>query len=114
MRILAFAVALFISGAAFAGEPVTFVITASTSVAYSTTAVTAPQTGLGTQTRVVRLVCTTDCFFAVSHPFTTLATSAPVFLPGGSVEYFRVSPGNTILVIRSTANGSLHIAELSR
>ncbi|KKM64159.1 hypothetical protein LCGC14_1504140 [marine sediment metagenome] len=112
MRIAAFIAVLFIAGAAKAHE--TYFITASTVLSYSVTAVTAPHPGVGSQTRRVRLVCTSDCFVAISHAFTTLATSSPTYLPLDKPEVFRIEPGNTILVIKDTADGDLHISELSK
>ena len=113
MRKLIAAVAvLLITGGVYAGEAVTFIITAYERVATSSSEATSA--AFNSQTEVVRLVCTTDCFVAVSHQFTTSATTSPAFLPGGSVEYFRVRGGNTIVFIRSTSSGVLYISVLYR
>lgn len=62
----------------------------------------------------VRLVCSADCFIAVSGPFTTIATSVAVYLPLDKPELFRLRQGDTIIVVRDTANGVLYITEMSR
>lgn len=61
---------------------------------------------------VVRLVATQDCH--VSFGLNPTATAGHMFMPAGSVEYFKISENLTkIAVIRSTSNGYLYITKMS-
>ena len=61
-------------------------------------------------TTCVRLVSTTDCFFAIGS--TPTATTSSCFLPANVVEYVRVI-GNSdkVAVLQSTSSGTLYVSE---
>ena len=76
------------------------------------TASAANSSAISAQCRYVRLYATTDCHISISNPAVT-ATAAMTPLQAKDFEYYKVSPGNIISVIRSSGNGSLYISELS-
>ena len=76
------------------------------------TASAANGSAISAQCRYVRLYATTDCHISISNPAVT-ATAAMTPLQAKDFEYYKVSPGNIISVIRSSGNGSLYISELS-
>ncbi len=59
---------------------------------------------------IVRLYSTTNCYIKIGQGSQT-ATSAYMFLPASTVEYFAIAPGDFIGVIRATADGTLYITE---
>lgn len=65
----------------------------------------------GATTTVVRAVATTHCLLTFGPPGTT-ADAAGHHLPAYTPEYFRVVPGETIAVTRSTSDGTLHLSEM--
>jgi len=76
------------------------------------TASAANSSAISGQCRYVRLYATTDCHISISNPAVT-ATAAMTPLQAKDFEYYKVSPGNIISVIRSSGNGSLYISELT-
>ena len=76
------------------------------------TASAAKSSAISAQCRYVRLYATTDCHISISNPAVT-ATAAMTPLQAKDFEYYKVSPGNIISVIRSSGNGSLYISELT-
>jgi hypothetical protein len=79
------------------------------SVAYSATAGTIANP-VGSQTYKVRVVCTSDAFVRVDDNPT--ATASDALLPGGSPEYFTITPGMKVSAIQSTAAGMLYVTEI--
>lgn len=72
--------------------------------------VSAQSTALSSTATIVRLFATQDCYVRISlNP--TASNSNSLFLPGGIVEYFGVSPLHKIAAIRSSADGVLYITE---
>lgn len=61
----------------------------------------------GNNTRVVRIVSTTDCHYAMG----VTATTASTFLPATMVEYVSVRGGDTIQFIENSAGGTAYISE---
>ena len=58
----------------------------------------------------MRLFCTQDAYVAFgANP--TANTTSSMFLPGGIIEYYGVTPSTKIAVIQSTAAGTLYITE---
>jgi len=57
---------------------------------------------------VVRLVSTVDCFI-VFGAATPTATTAGLFLPASTPEYFSFTSGQEVAVIQSSASGSLYV-----
>ena len=76
------------------------------------TASAANSSAISAQCRYERLYATTDCHISISNPAVT-ATAAMTPLQAKDFEYYKVSPGNIISVIRSSGNGSLYISELT-
>jgi hypothetical protein len=76
-------------------------------VAYTGSA--AASNAFAANTKVVRVVATTDCFFAISANPT--ATTSNVYLPAGAVEYVRVNPSDKISAIRRSQDGTLYVTE---
>lgn len=74
------------------------------------TAASAQSAALGALTNVVRLVPDQDCFVLMGdNP--TAASATSIRLIANQVEWFGVTPGQRIAVIRSTADGTLRIEE---
>lgn len=66
-------------------------------------------TAFSANTRIIRVVSTTDCFIAIgSNP---TATSSSTFVPFGSVEYFKVAGAVKLAAIKSTTAGVIYITE---
>jgi hypothetical protein len=69
----------------------------------------------GTNTFEVRIVSTTNCHVNIGQNPTAAATDNNAFyLPAGVVEYFHVSPGQRLAVIRDTADGVMTVSEMTR
>ena len=66
-------------------------------------------TATSLNTRIVRLVCTTDCHIAIGADPT--ATTSSTFLPAYSVEYFKLVGGDKIAAIKATSAGALFVTE---
>jgi hypothetical protein len=66
------------------------------------------------QTTVVRIVATTNC--NIRFGANPTATVANLYLPAGVVEYFRVTPGDKVAVIKFTGSsaGSLFVTEMTQ
>jgi hypothetical protein len=69
--------------------------------------------GSATNCLLIRLVADTDCFVNTGINPVVTATSG-VFMPAGSVEYFKYEPGWKIAVIQKSGPGNLFITEMSR
>lgn len=80
-------------------------------VNYTGTVGTASQ-AVGAQSRSVRVMCTSDCFFAFPVTPIVAAATRPIFLPASKPEYFKVSPGTYGYVIRDVQSGTLYITEV--
>jgi hypothetical protein len=80
------------------------------SAAYTGTAGTITNV-VGSETYIVRVVCTTDAFVKIDNSPT--ATTADTFLPANSPEYFTITPGQKVSAIQSTASGTLYVTEIS-
>jgi hypothetical protein len=72
----------------------------------------ANSSAISAQVRYVRLYATTDCFITIGNPAVT-ATNAATPIAAKDYEIFKVAPGNIISAIRSSADGSLYISELT-
>lgn len=78
--------------------------------AYTTTAGTITN-AVGSQTRAVRVVVTSAAHIAIGTAPT--ATTADVYLPADTPEYFQISPGEKVSAIQVSAGGNLHVTELT-
>ena len=77
----------------------------------SYTAVAAQSGAISENIRVVRLVCTTDCY--VLFGTNPTATAADMILLAGVPEYFEVENGIKISAIRYNTDGTLNITEMA-
>ena len=66
-------------------------------------------TAFSANTRIIRVVATTDCFIAVGANPT--ATTTSTYIPFGSVEYFKVAGAVKVAAIKLTSAGTLYITE---
>jgi hypothetical protein len=80
-----------------------------TSQTVAFTATSAQSTAVGTSTRIVRLVATQPCFFAIGTNPT--ATTSGVYLPAGVVQYVSITGGHKVAAIQASAGGSLYVTE---
>lgn len=108
--------ALFVALLAFpagAAEIYTPITTHSLAATGTSQAIT---TNFQAQSRVMRIHAVENIFFAIAASGAPLlATSATgTFLPKDTTEYFRVTPGVGIAVIRDTVTGQVYITELGK
>lgn len=79
-------------------------------VAYTGTAGTI-STAVGSQTRIVRLVVTSNAYVAFGASPT--ATTSDMYMPANVPEYFTMSPGDKVSAIQDAAGGSLIVTEIT-
>jgi hypothetical protein len=65
----------------------------------------------GTETYIVRVVCTTDAFIKIDNSPT--ATTSDVFCPANTPEYFSITPGQKVSAVQSSAAGTLYVTEIT-
>jgi hypothetical protein len=79
------------------------------------TATSAQSNAIGSTTHDVRVVSTTNCHITFGSDPTAAATDDNgIYLPAGVVEYFHVTPGQKVAVIRDTVDGIFCLAEMTR
>lgn len=78
-------------------------------VAYTGTAGTITN-AVGSQTRKVRVMATTDAYIVIGSSPTATANDPP--LPANSVEYFSINPGEKVSAIQVASGGTLHVTEI--
>lgn len=76
------------------------------------TASAANSSAISAHVRFIRVYATTDCFITISNPAVT-ATNAATPIAAKDYEVFKVTEGQIVSVIRSSADGSLYISELT-
>jgi hypothetical protein len=83
---------------------------------YVAVSATSAQTNaFGANTWEIRVVCTVACHLNIGTDPTAAATDDNGFaLPANVVEYFHVSPGQKLAVIRDASDGVLSLAEMTR
>lgn len=79
-------------------------------VSYTGTAGTISN-AVGSQTRKVRVVVTTDAYIVIGSSPT--ATANDPFLPASSVEYFSINPGEKVSAVQVSSGGVLHVTEIA-
>jgi hypothetical protein len=80
------------------------------SVAYTAVAGTITN-AVNDQTRVVRVVCTSDAHVRIgTNP--TATTSDPL-VPANTPEYFAIARGEKVSAVQATAGGTLHVTEMT-
>lgn len=79
------------------------------SVAYTGTAGTITN-AIGSGVQKVRVVVTSAAYVKVAKSAT--ATSADVYMPADSPEYFTVAPGDKVSAIQVSSGGTLHVTEI--
>lgn len=81
----------------------------------SVTATSAQSAAFTAHTHEIRVVSTTNCHINIGvSPTAAASDDNGFYLPAGVVEYFHVSPGEILAVIRDSADGTLSIAEMTR
>ncbi len=80
---------------------------ASVTVAY--TAVAGTTAALHANTRVVRVVSTTDCFIEVTLAGTAAVANTGLYLPAFTPEYFIAGSKFKVSAIRVSADGSIYV-----
>lgn len=84
---------------------------ATVQTAAYTTSAAAISNGVGDQTWRVLVVCTTDAYIAVGTSPTATTSDTPI---GAWREYIiRIQPGEKVSAIHASANGNLHVTELT-
>jgi len=78
------------------------------SKAYTGTAGTIDN-AVGTQIYKVRVVTTSAAYIKIGDSPT--ATTADVYMPADSPEYFTITPGQKVSAIQVSAGGTLHVTE---
>jgi hypothetical protein len=59
----------------------------------------------------VRVCATSACYIAIGVSPT--ATTASVYMPANTVEYFTIGPGEKVSAIQLAAAGTLHVTEVA-
>lgn len=72
------------------------------------TATAAASSAISANARVVRLVSTGDCSYAIN----ATATTSDTYLPAGVIEFIHVYEGDTISFIANTTSGSAYVTEM--
>lgn len=67
---------------------------------------------VGSQTRYVRIYCTTAAHVAIGASPTATTSSMPV--AAGVAEIFKINPGEKVAAIQSASGGNLHVTELTK
>ncbi|HEY2401277.1 MAG TPA: hypothetical protein VGI23_13050 [Steroidobacteraceae bacterium] len=80
------------------------------SAAYTGTAATITN-AVGTETYIVRVVCTSDAFIKIDNSPT--ATTSDVFCAASTPEYFSITPGQKVSAVQSSASGTLCVTEIT-
>lgn len=80
------------------------------------TATSAASAAFGANTHDIRVVATQNCHINIGDGTPTAAATDNngMYLPAGVVEYFHVSPGQKIAVVRDSADGTLCVSEMTR
>ncbi len=112
-RFLALCAVLLLTTAAQIYTPITSHVLDATATSQ------AISTNFGTQARIMRIHAEEDIYFSLgisgSAPVASITSgSQSHFLPADTTEYFRVSPGSEIAVIRQDTTGQVWIMELSK
>lgn len=75
-------------------------------------------TEFGSQTYVVRLIASTDCYIKfgkTSASSVLTATTSDMFVKADwTPEYIMVTPGQSVAAIRASADGTLYVTEVTR
>jgi hypothetical protein len=81
----------------------------------SVTAASAQSGTISAHCHEIRVVSTTNCHINIGvNPTAAASDDNGFYLPLGVIEYFHVSPGEKVAVIRDSADGTLCIAEMTR
>lgn len=64
------------------------------------------------QSRIARVICSVSCWVAFPVTPIVAAASVPVLVSQYREEYFRVTPGTYVYVIRYSSDGMIHVTEM--
>ena len=93
-------------------SPTTFKVDTNHTVAVADSSA-ANSTAFNAETREVRIVCTVDAY--VEFGASPSATSSSLIIPAYTPEYFRVTPGTKVAVLRvGSTDGTSRVTELSQ
>jgi hypothetical protein len=112
-RLLIVLVLMFSTPAAAQPE----ILRAVSSVVITSLTSTSPitSTAFNPYASTVRVLCTVTCLLAVVSTPIVVGSSVPVYLPANTVEYFKVTPGQHVLVRSGLqAGGQLFLSEMDR
>lgn len=81
----------------------------------SVTATSAQSVACPANTYEVRIVSTTNAHIKIGDDPTAAATdNNGLYLPAGLVEYYHITPGQKVAVIRDTADGTMSVGFMTR
>lgn len=86
-------------------------IVPSASQSISTSGASTQSTQFSGTTTIIRIFCTQDTFIAFGSNPTANTSGSSLFMPGGIVEYFGVTPSTKIAVIQSSMSGTVYCTE---
>jgi hypothetical protein len=84
----------------------------TSSLGVSSTIASAATANFGAQTYQIRVAATATAFIAVGDGTPTATTSSAV-IPGGTTDYFAVTPGQKAAALGQGAAGTVTITEMS-
>ena len=68
-------------------------------------------TAVGSQTRIVRVVVTSNAY--ISFGTAPTATTSDVYMPANVPEYFTIPPGDKVSAVQDAAGGNLIVTEIT-
>lgn len=96
------------------GIPVTVAYRPGTNQKIAYTATAAASAAFGTETFILRIVCTSNAWYAIGQaPVATTSSGGGTYLPLGIIEYIRVAPGEKISFVQDSAGGNASITEMT-
>ena len=87
---------------------------ATISVAYTGTAGTTAAVGGAstTDSNVVRVIATTDCFITITTVGTAAVATSGMYLPALTPEYFSCPPSAKVSAIQVSAGGTIYVTPM--
>lgn len=81
----------------------------------SVSATSAQSAAFGDYCTEIRVVSTTNCHINIGvNPTAAASDDNGIYLPANVVEYYHVSPGQKVAVVRDTADGTFVVSQMSR
>lgn len=96
------------------GVPVTVAYRPSTNQKIAYTATHAESAAFGTESYIIRIVCTSNAWYAIgSAPVAATSSGGGTYLPLGVIEYIRIAPGEKISFVQDSAGGNASVTEMT-